>query len=779
MEDRDRMFFNGEPVDLPVIPLRGLAVFPNMVLHFDIGREKSINALEKAMVNNQYIFLTSQIDENTDLPTPDDFYHIGTIGRIKQMLKLPGDSIRVLVEGICRGRIDEVLFEVPYFKCRINPIRVEEYDAGDPAIEALMRTVLASFDEYINLDQNLAPEIFASVVTIEEGGRMADVIASHLEIKVEDKQDLLECLDPKERLEHLNEILMREIEILKIEQDISTKVKSQINQNQREYYLREQLRAIQEELGGGEDVEDEVASFREKLEELGLEEKTKDKVSKEIDRFSRMQASSAEATVSRTYIETILELPWNKCSEDNIDINKAEKVLNEDHYGLEKVKERVLEYLAVMQLSDGLKGPILCLVGPPGTGKTSIARSIARSIDREFVRMSLGGVRDEAEIRGHRRTYIGAIPGRIISAIKDCGSSNPVFLFDEVDKIGADYRGDPASALLEVLDPEQNKDFTDHYLEVPFDLSKVMFVTTANTTETIPGPLLDRMEVISLSSYTSDDKLHIARDYLIPKQIKENGLKKANISFSKTALTSIIDHYTRESGVRNLEREIGNVCRKVAKKYVSGDKKKASITGKNIADYLGKKKYRYDVIRGKEEVGVTTGLAWTIVGGDTLFIETVAVPGSGKLVLTGQMGDVMQESARAALSYIRSIADKLGIDENFHKELDLHIHIPEGAIPKDGPSAGVTMCMAMISTLTGRPARKDIAMTGEITLRGNVLPVGGIREKVMAAHRAGIRKVLLPEENEADIQEIPEAVRKEMEFVLLKKAEDAMKQVLK
>ena len=779
MEDKKKTYYMEETIDLPVIPLRGLAVFPNMVLHFDIGREKSINALEKAMVNNQNIFLTSQIDENTDLPTPDDFYHIGTIGRIKQMLKLPGDSIRVLVEGISRGKIEEVLFEVPYFKCRVSPIRIDENDPDDPAVEALMRTVLASFDEYINLDQNLAPETFASVVTIEEGGRMADVIASHLEIKVEDKQEILETLDPKQRLELLNEILIKEIEILKIEQDISTKVKTQINQNQREYYLREQMRAIQEELGGGEDVEDEIADFREKLEKLQLDDKTREKVSKEIDRFSRMQASSAEATVSRNYIETILDLPWNTYSDDNIDLIEAEKILDKDHYGLEKVKERVLEYLAVMQLSDGLKGPILCLVGPPGTGKTSIARSIARSIGREFVRMSLGGVRDEAEIRGHRRTYIGAIPGRIISGIKDCGTANPVFLFDEVDKIGADFRGDPASALLEVLDPEQNKDFMDHYLEVNFDLSKVMFVTTANTTETIPRPLLDRMEVIELSSYTQEDKLQIARHYLVPKQIKENGLKASNISFSNTAIRAIVDYYTRESGVRNLEREIGNVCRKVARRYVSGDRKKVSVTAKNIDEFLGKKKFRFDRIRGKYEVGVTTGLAWTVVGGDTLFIETVAVPGNGKLVLTGQMGDVMQESARAGLSYIRSISDKLGIDKDFYQKYDLHIHIPEGAIPKDGPSAGVTMCTALVSTLTGRPARKDIAMTGEITLRGNILPVGGIREKVMAAHRAGIRKVLLPEENEADIQDIPQVVRDDMEFVLLRTASEAMKQVLK
>ena len=769
---------DADEMQLPMIPLRGLSVFTNMVLHFDIGREKSINALEKAMVTNQHIFLASQKDDGTDLPTPEDFYHVGTVGKIKQMLKLPGDSIRVLVEGVCRGAIEDVMFEVPYFKCRIRKIEEPEYPADDAEAEALMRTVLSSFDEYINLNRNLAAEIFASVVTIEDPGRMADMIASHLEIKLEDKQRLLETIDPKERLETLNTMLTKEIEILNIEQDISSKVKSQINKNQREYYLREQMRAIQEELGVSEDVEDEVAGFTEQLEKLDLEEKTKEKVEKEISRFSKMQPSSAEATVSRNYIETILGLPWNTESEDNIDLNKAEEILNEDHYGLDKVKERVLEYLAVMQLSKGLKGPILCLVGPPGVGKTSIARSIARSIGREFVRMSLGGVRDEAEIRGHRRTYIGAIPGRIIGSIKDCGTKNPVFLLDEVDKIGADYKGDPASALLEVLDPEQNKDFTDHYLEVPFDLSKVMFITTANTTSTIPRPLLDRMEVLEVSGYTEEDKLQIAEKYLVPKQVKENGLTKSNISFTETGLRTLINYYTRESGVRNLEREIGNLCRKVAKNVVCGDTKKVSITGKKVQELLGKKRFRFDIIKGETEVGVTTGLAWTVVGGDTLFIETTAVPGNGKLVLTGQMGDVMQESAKAGLSYIRSVSKKLKIDEDFYKKYDLHVHIPEGAIPKDGPSAGVTMCTAIISTLTGIPVRKDIAMTGEITLRGKVLPVGGIREKVMAAHRAGIRKVLLPAENDVDIQDIPEVVRNDMEFVLLRNVDDALKEVL-
>ncbi|MCB6994336.1 endopeptidase La [bacterium 210820-DFI.6.37] len=763
---------------LPMIPLRGLSVFPNMVLHFDIGREKSINALEKAMVMNQYIFLAAQKDENTDLPTPEDFYHIGTIGKIKQMLKLPGDSIRVLVEGVCRGKIDEVIFEVPYFNCAVSKIQEQEEEEITPKTEALMRSVLNSFDEYLAVNQKLAPEILPTVAGIEEPGRFADLIGSHLDIKIEDKQQLLETLDVDQRLELLNSFLAREIEILNIEQDITTKVKTQMNKNQREYYLREQMRAIQEELGISEDVEDEVEEWNAQLKKLKLDKKTHEKVEKEINRFSKMQPASAEASVSRTYIETILALPWRKEKKGNIDLAKAEEILNADHHGLEKVKERVLEYLAVIQLSKSLKGPILCLVGPPGVGKTSIARSVARAINRDFVRMSLGGVRDEAEIRGHRRTYIGAIPGRIITSIKEAGSKNPVFLFDEVDKIGADFKGDPASALLEVLDPEQNKEFTDHYLEVPFDLSKVMFITTANTIDTIPRPLLDRMEVINVAGYTEEDKVKIAQDYLIPKKVREHGLKEENIHFSEKALRDLINYYTRESGVRNLEREIANICRKVARKIVSGGKDSFRVTEKNLEGYLGKKRFRYDIIGEEAEVGVTTGLAWTIVGGDTLFIETTVVPGNGKLVLTGQLGEVMQESAKAGISYIRSVADRLGIDHNFYKEQDLHIHIPEGAVPKDGPSAGVTMCTAIISTLTGIPVRKDVAMTGEITLRGKVLPVGGIREKVLAAHRAGIRKVLLPAENERDIEDIPKNVRRQLEFVLLRTVDDALEQVL-
>ena len=762
---------------LPMIPLRGLTIFPNMVLHFDIGREKSINALEKAMILNKHIFLVTQKDENTDLPTPEDFYHVGTVAKIKQMLKLPGDNIRVLVEGLYRGEIRDVLFEVPYFRCAVNTLPdLDEED--DAKTEALRRLAVNSFDDYLALKPNGQRDLLPVIMSIKEPGRAADMMASHLDIKIEDKQLVLEAFDVAKRLELIHQFLSREIEILNIEQDLNSKVKSQIDKNQKEYYLREQMRAIQDELGMDEDVESEMDDWFQQLKKLKLSKKTHEKVEKEIKRFGKMMPSSAEASVSRTYIETILALPWNKASKSKLDLIKAEEILNNDHYGLEKVKERVLEYLAVIQLSKGLKGPILCLVGPPGVGKTSVARSVARAINREFVRMSLGGVRDEAEIRGHRRTYIGAIPGRVISSIKDAGTNNPVFLFDEVDKIGMDFKGDPASALLEVLDPEQNKEFTDHYLEVPFDLSKVMFITTANTTDTIPRPLLDRMEVLEVPGYTEEEKVKIAQNYLIPKKVKEHGLKEEEFCLSEQAVRDLINYYTRESGVRNLEREIANLCRKIARKIVTEGEACYDITPDRLEAYLGKRKYRYDIIQGEEEVGVVTGLAWTIVGGDTLFIETSAVPGTGKLELTGQMGDVMQESAKAGISYIRNRANEMGIPEDFYKTLDLHIHIPEGAVPKDGPSAGVTMCTAMISTLTGGAVKKDVAMTGEITLRGKVLPVGGIREKVLAAHRAGIKKVLLPRENEKDLEDIPEVVRKEMAFVLIETVDEALEHAM-
>lgn len=763
---------------MPMIPLRGLSIFPYMVLHFDIGREKSISALEKAMMMNQLVFLSAQKDAETDLPTHEDFYKIGTIAKIKQMLKLPGDAIRVLVEGVSRGEIQEVMFEVPYFKCVVKKIEEREFDELPSRMVALMRSTLGNFENYLDLNPKVSQDIFPSVASVDQPGRLADVITSHLDIKTEEKQKILEAFDPEDRLEILNEILNKEIEILTIEQDINIKVRSQINKVQREYYLKEQMRAIQEELGQDEAIEDEIETWLNQLKKLKLTPRVNEKVEKEIKRLSKIQPSSAEGGVIRTYIEWILALPWNKASKGTIDIKNAEKILNEDHYGLEKVKDRILEYLAVMKLSKSMKGPILCLVGPPGVGKTSVARSIARAVNREFVRMSLGGVRDEAEIRGHRRTYIGAIPGRVMSAIKEAGTNNPVFLFDEVDKIGADFRGDPASALLEVLDPEQNKEFADHYLEVPFDLSKVMFITTANNTDTIPRPLLDRMELIYVPGYTEEEKVKIAEKYLVPKKIKEHGLKDENITISESTIRSIINYYTRESGVRNLEREIANLCRKVARKIVEEDATRFRVTAGNIESYLGKKRYRYDIIEGENEVGVTTGLAWTVVGGDTLFIETTLIPGTGKLVLTGQLGEVMQESAKAGVSYIRSISKELGIKEDFYKENDLHIHIPEGATPKDGPSAGVTMCTAIISTLTNTPVRKDVAMTGEITLRGKVLPVGGIREKVLAAHRAGIKKVLLPADNEKDIEEIPANVRKKLEFVLIHSVKEALEHAL-
>lgn len=763
---------------MPMIPLRGLSIFPYMVLHFDIGREKSISALEKAMMMNQTVFLSAQLNPDTDLPTREDFYHVGTIAKIKQMLRLPGDTIRVLVEGVSRGRIDEFIFEVPYFKCRVTAIEEQEYEIVPPRIIALMRSVLSTFEEYLNFNPKSSQEIFSSVASVEQPGRLADVITSHLDIKIEEKQPILEAFDVEGRLELLSQIITKEIEILQIENTITNKVRTQINKTQREYYLKEQLRVIHEELGEDEDFEDEINEWLRQLKKLKLPAAISEKVEKEIKRLKKIQPSSAEGGVIRTYVEWILSLPWNKASKDNTDIKLAETILNEDHYGLEKVKERVLEYLAVVQLSKGLKGPILCLVGPPGTGKTSIAKSIARALNRNFVRMSLGGVRDEAEIRGHRRTYIGAIPGRIITAIKEGKTNNPVFLFDEVDKIGADFRGDPASALLEVLDPEQNKEFTDHYLEVAFDLSKVMFITTANTTDTIPRPLLDRMEILHVTGYTEEEKVNIAEQYLVPKKIREHGLAVENLVISEAAIRTMINNYTRESGVRSLEREIANVCRKAARKVAEKEKTSITVTSANIEKYLGKKRFRYDKIEGENEVGVTTGLAWTIVGGDTLSIETTVVPGSGKLVLTGQLGEVMQESAKAGISYIRSKAQELNIPADFYKEKDIHIHIPEGATPKDGPSAGVTMCTSVISALTSLSVRKDVAMTGEITLRGKVLPVGGIREKVLAAHRAGIKKILLPRENEVDIDEIPANVRRKMKFVLIDHIDQVLDEAL-
>ncbi len=767
-----------EKILMPCVPLRGLSVFPKTILHFDIGREKSIKALEAAMSQDKLLFLTSQKDENILLPTEDDYYKVGTVVKVKQMLKIQGDAIRVMVEGQYRAVLSRIENEDPYILAEIEEAEMIPADAEAVETKALMRSVQFAFEEYMSLAGHIKEEIYDLIMSITEPDIFADTVAMQLDLKLSAKQEILEEFNVKKRLELVDKFVMEENQVLALEREISEKVQESVKQNQKEYILREQMKAIQDELGFGEEAASEAARWMEELEKLKLDSKIEDKVKKEIAKFTKMIPTSADSAVIRNYVETILALPWKKSSKTNSDLKKAEKILNEDHYGLDKVKERILEYLAVVHLSKGIKGPIICLVGPPGVGKTSIARSIARATGRDFVRMSLGGVRDEAEIRGHRRTYIGAIPGRIISSIKDAGTNNPVFLFDEVDKIGADFKGDPASALLEVLDPEQNKEFTDHFLEVPFDLSKVMFITTANSTSTIPRPLLDRMEVIQVTGYTEEEKVKIAEKYLVPKQMKAHGLKPKNFSISEKTLREVITYYTRESGVRNLEREIGSLCRKVARKIVSKKGDSFRITPASLENYLGKKKFHYDVVEGESEVGVTTGMAWTQVGGDTLFIETAVVPGNGKIQLTGQLGDVMQESAKAAITYIRSIASEYEIAEDFYKKYDLHVHVPEGAVPKDGPSAGVTMFTSVISALTNKPVRKDVAMTGEITLRGKVLPVGGIKEKVLAAHRAGIKTILLPRENEADIEDIPQNVRKQLKFVLLDRAKEALQYAL-
>ncbi len=763
-------------VEMPLIPLRGLSVFPYMVLHFDVGRDRSIKALEEAMIKDQKIFLTTQKDIDVDLPEEGDFYTIGTICKIKQMLKLPGDAIRVLVEGLSRASIEEILHDEPYFKASI--LVYDEEDEKDKETEALMRACVNAFERYISVSNRVSPDVMVSVSTIEQPGRFADTLASHMVLKTDQKQQIIEAITAKERLEVIYEMLLSEIEILEVEKDINDKVRSQINQLQKEYYLREQLKVIREELGEDHSGDSEVEEMRASLKKLKASKKVKEKIEKEIDRLSKMSPSSAESNVIRTYVNTILELPWNKQTKDTLDLGKARQILDEDHHGLKSVKERVLEYLAIRELTQSMKGPIICLIGPPGVGKTSIAKSIARSLNRKFVRMSLGGVRDEAEIRGHRRTYIGAIPGRIINGIKEAGTKNPVILFDEIDKLASDFRGDPASALLEVLDPEQNKDFTDHYLEVPFDLSKVLFVTTANSLSTIPRPLLDRMEVIRISGYTEEEKLQIAIKYLVPKQLKEHGLTADNLRLSENTLREVINSYTRESGVRELERQIASVCRKAATRIVEEKVSAVRINAANLNKVLGIPKYRHDVIDEENQVGIVTGLAWTAVGGETLSIEVTPMKGKGKLVLTGQMGDVMKESAQAGISYLRSISDKFDMPEDFHETRDIHIHIPEGAIPKDGPSAGITMATAVLSALTGIPVNREVAMTGEITLRGRVLPIGGLKEKALAAKRAGIKKVLFPFDNIKDLEDIDDKVKKVMEFVPVRNMDEVLEHAL-
>ena len=763
---------------LPMIPLRGMHIFPGMVIHFDVGREKSINALEESMVNDSIIFLTTQKDASTEIPTEEDYYEYGVVCKIKQMLKMPGDSIRVLVEGLNRGKINKILSEDDYIEVEIeNYVEKHEGEVGEK-MEAIMRMVKESFESYTSINSKIPDDAIISVNEIEEPHRLSDVIVSYIFLKSNDKQNLLETLDPYERLEKLQVILKQEIEVIKLEETISKRVKKQINELQKEYYLKEQMKAIQKELGEDEDLGDEVEEYLKQIKKAKMHKEAKEKAEKEAKRLLKINQASPEAGVIRTYLDWLIGLPWNKSTKDNKDIKKARNVLEEDHYGLEDVKERILEFLAVRQLNKNMKSPIICLVGPPGVGKTSIAKSIARSLNRKFIRFSLGGIRDEAEIRGHRRTYIGAIPGRIISNISKVKYNNPVFLFDEVDKIAQDFRGDPASALLEVLDPEQNNTFTDHYLETSFDLSKVMFITTANTTSTIPRPLLDRMEVIEISGYTAEEKLNIGKKYLIPKQYKEHGLSEDMVVISDNTLKEVIEKYTRESGVRELERNIGNIIRKAAVKIVEKNKEKVVVNVNSLPKYLGIPKYEYERAYEKDQIGIATGLAWTRVGGETLFIEVNLMNGDGKLQLTGQLGDVMKESAKASLSYVRAHLDRFNIDEKFYKTKDIHVHVPEGAIPKDGPSAGITMATALVSALTNRPVNKNIAMTGEITLRGRVLPIGGVKEKVLAANRAGIKTILIPKRNKKDMNKIPKKVKKDLEIILVDSMDDVIKHAL-
>lgn len=765
---------------LPLIPLRGLAIFPYMILNFDIGREASLKALDEAMLGYELIFLTSQKEAEVDEPTEEDFYHVGTVCKVKQMIKLPGDTVRVLVEGMTRGKIKEVNSDKGYYEAVVDEIVYNETETmNDIEVKALIRNVLDSFEEYINIGNRVSPEILISLEEIEDPDRFVDTIASNIYLKPEQKQQILEEFDIAKRLELLYSILLEEIDILKIEKKITLRVKKQMNKVQKEYYLREQLKAIQKELGDEEDISSEAEEYRDKLKKIKAPKETKAKIKKEIDKFSKIAPASPDISVSRNYLDTIFSLPWNKETKDKLDIKKAKEILDKEHYGMEKVKERILEFLAVRSLSKSLKGPIICLVGPPGVGKTSIAKSIAASLNRKFIRISLGGVRDEAEIRGHRRTYVGAIPGRIINGVKEAETKNPVFLLDEIDKMASDYKGDISSAMLEVLDPEQNKNFVDHYLEIPFDLSKILFVTTANSLSTIPGPLLDRMEVIELSGYIEEEKLNIAQKYLLAKQIKENGLKEGFVKIDDETMRDIINYYTREAGVRTLERTIGKICRKIAKKYVEDPTLTEVVVKKeDLEEYLGKDKYTFDLAGVKPEIGMVTGLAWTAVGGVTLNVEVNVLKGKGQVVLTGQLGDVMKESAQTAISYIRSISDRFNIPDDFYQTKDIHIHIPEGATPKDGPSAGVTMATAVISALTKIPVRCDVAMTGEITLRGRVLPVGGIKEKLLAAHRAGIKKVLLPKDCEAQLDEIPQNVKDQMEFVLVKHLDEVLEHAL-
>ncbi|WP_305072969.1 endopeptidase La [Propionivibrio sp.] len=757
--------FTDETVELPLLPLRDVVVFPHMVIPLFVGRPKSIKALEAAMEAGKGILLVAQKSAVKDEPEAEDLYGIGCVANILQMLKLPDGTVKVLVEGTRRAQIEAVTTQEGMFVATANPAAVEE--GVDHEVEALRRAVIAQFDQYVKLNKKIPPEILTSIAGIEEAGRLADTIAAHLPLKLEQKQEVLEMLDIRSRIERLLSQLETEIDILQVEKRIRGRVKRQMEKSQREYYLNEQVKAIQKELGEGEDGAD-FEELEKKAKDAGMSKEGMAKVQSELKKLKLMSPMSAEATVVRNFIETLIGLPWRKKTRISRDLAAAEQVLNKDHWGLEKVKERIIEYLAVQQRVDKLKAPILCLVGPPGVGKTSLGQSIATATGRKFVRMSLGGVRDEAEIRGHRRTYIGSMPGKILQNMTKVAVKNPLFLLDEVDKMGQDFRGDPSSALLEVLDPEQNSTFVDHYVEVEYDLSEVMFVATANTLN-IPAPLLDRMEVIRLSGYTEDEKINIAQRYLLPKQMKSNGLKKTELTVAESALRDIVRYYTREAGVRSLEREISKICRKVVKTLLlKKSQQRLAVSSRNLDKFLGVRRYNFGVAERDNQVGQVTGLAWTEVGGELLTIESVVLPGKGKTITTGKLGEVMQESVQAALSVVRKRSRSLGIADDFYQNNDIHIHLPEGAIPKDGPSAGIGLCTAIVSVLTGIPVRCDVAMTGEITLRGEVLPIGGLKEKLLAAVRGGLQRVLIPEENVRDLAEIPENIKNKLEIIPVK-----------
>lgn len=762
---------------MPLLALRGIIVFPGMTVNLDVGRDKSINAVNAAMQLDKKILLVTQRDAETADPKREELYNYGVVAEIKQLLKLPSGAIRILIQGLERAELTSLIdapFKDTYLEGFAMPVASVEPEENSET-EAMRRVLLQSFEKWLVTGKKVTTEVMLNFKNITTAGEIADIIAGYLTISIDEKEELLELADVKERMHKLHTFLCKELEIAELEKNITQEVRKQIEKNQREYYLREQIKVINKELGEGDERQAEVDEYKKQMEGRDLPPEVADKINKELDRLYKMPPMMAESGVIRNYVETLLALPWGIYGKDNFDLKHAEKVLNKDHYGLEKVKERILEYLAVRALTKSGKGPILCLVGPPGVGKTSLAQSVARAIDRKFTRMSLGGVHDEAEIRGHRRTYIGAMPGRIIHGMQTCGVMNPVFLLDEVDKMSSDFRGDPASALLEVLDPEQNNTFSDHYVEIPFDLSQVFWIVTANTVETIPPALLDRMEVVQLSSYTEDEKVKIAELHLLPKERQNNGLTAKTLSITEDALRMIIRGYTREAGVRNLERKIAAVCRKTALRIVNGEAKSAKVTAKNLHKYLGKVIYLEDDVSLEAAAGICTGLAWTRVGGELLKVEVVACKGKGHLALTGQLGDVMKESAQAGYTYIRSRADELGLDKDFYETTDIHIHLPEGAIPKDGPSAGITMATAMISALTGRKVKKNLAMTGEITLSGRVLPVGGIKEKFLAAHRYGVKTIIMPTKNEQDLEELPANVRAKMHFIPVKHMDEVLK----